>query len=439
MLKIKNERLVSFYILCFMFANLSSLSAATSGGGNSRRTQNALDEDSNLNIGIPDFPRKVGKELPTVNQNQGIKAGILKLHPSFSSSFDFDDNIELANAERSKEKQDGYFTQRPALAAEMKVGNHRFEGGYGMEIQNFLKYPEENKINHMAYGLGEFNFNDFQFIVEDNFEKTTSRLYSETSSRDHLLLNEVHVLGRYDRPKWASELGWTHNTIDHLTEDFKNSNYNEDIIAVLGGYKILPKTLLLTEFDWGNVYYGQKVRAADQTYFQILGGVRGEPTQNIELTVKAGLQNRELDAAPGLGEPTDYQGLVANADFLYRITPADSLRLGYIRTVKTSTFLNSSWYREDKMYVSYRKRLFQKWYFTPAVSWQMNEYPETATLGSETLRRSDHFVRAGASLRYQIKQWLWTGVAYNFQSRDSKFNSLDYDSNRLTVDLSLIY
>lgn len=439
-MKIKNERIAALVVLCFILANSSSLPSATAaGGGNFQRMREGLDGENNLNIGIPDFPRKVGRELPNINKNQGIKAGIFRLHPSFTSSFTYEDNVELANAERSKEKQDGYFTERPALAAEMKAGKHRFEGGYGMEIQNFLKYEEENKVNHMAYGLAEFNFNDFQILVEDNFEKSTSRLYSETSARDHLMLNEVHVMGRYDRPKWATELGWTHNTVEHITDQFKNSNYDEDIFAVLGGYKILPKTLLLAEFDLGNVYYDRKVRAADQTYFQILGGVRGEPTQNIELTVKGGVQNRKLDAVEGFGEPTDYRGLVVNADFLYRVTPTDYMRLGYLRTVKTSTFANSSWYREDKVYLSYRKRLFQKWYLTPSVSWQMNEYPESATVGSETLRRGDHFVQAGASLRYRIRQWLWTGIAYNFQSRDSKFNSLDYDSNRITADISLIY
>lgn len=441
MRKIGKKGITILLLLSFALADMFSprIPVAAAGPDGSRRMQSALDDENSLNIGIPDFPRRVGRELPEASKDLGIKAGILKLHPSFTTSFEFDDNVELADSLRTKEKQDGIFTQKPGLAAEMKLGNHRLEGGYGMEIQNFAKNPEENRINHMAYGLGEFNFNDFQLIVEDNFEKSTSRLFSETSSRDHLRLNEVHVLGRYDRPRWATELGWTHNTVDHLTEQFELNNYNEDIIGLLGGYKFLPKTLFLAEVDWGNVYYDQKTATADQTYVQLLGGVRGEPTEDLSVTVKAGFQNRQLEDVPNEGRQTDYQGLVVNSDLVYKITKSDLVRLGYVRTVKTSTFQTNSWYREDKVYLSYRKRLFAKWYLTPSISWQLNDYPEGSTVGSQTLTRTDNFLQAGLSVRYKIKDWAWTGITYNFRERNSNFNSLDYDNNRLIVDLSFIY
>ncbi len=432
MLKMRTISLFLFLITSFT-APLFAASGSDYGRFSDREEENAL------NIGIPDFPRRIRKELPETKKETGIQAGIVRLHPSFSTSFELDDNIKLGDGQREKEITDGIFTQRPGLAAEMKLGNHRVEGGYGMEIQNYAKDQEENTINHLAYGLAELNFDELTFLIEDNFEKSTNRLFSETSSRDHLRLNEVHVLARYDRPRWASEIGWTHNTVDHLTPGLDLNNYNEDILALLGGYKILPKTLLLTEFDWGTVYYDQKTASADQNYFQLLGGVRGEPRENLALTVKAGFQNRQLDDVQNEGPQTDFVGFVMNSDIVYKLTEGDTARAGYVRTVKTSTFSTSSYYREDKIYFSYNKRFFTKWYLMPQTSWQMNEYPEAAAVGSETLRRRDHFWQAGIGLRYKIQEWMWMGIAYNFRTRNSNFNSLDYDNNRMTVDLSFLY
>ena len=437
--KVGNKAFSAVLILSFMLGTLPPAAFSASKPGDYGRFRTLDDENNNLDIGIPNLTRRVNKELPEIDRKQGIKAGYLKLHPSFSTTYEFDDNVSLANSQREKELQDSIFIQRPGIAAEAKVGNHRIEGGYGMEIHNFAKFTEENKINHLAYGLGEFNFNDFRLLVEDNYERSTSRLFSETSERDRLSINEAHVLGVYDRPRWATELGWTHNTVSHVTDTFKLNNYDEDIYALLGGYKVLPKTLLLAEIDIGNVYYDKKVIAADQTYVQLLGGVRGKPTEAIDMTAKVGVQNRQLADVPGEGRQTDYQGLVVDSDVTYRITEADVVRMGYDRTVKTSTFNANSWYREDKIYFSYRKRFLSKWYLTPTISWQMNDYPEGSTIGSETLKRTDHFLQTGVGLRYKIREWAWAGIAYNFRGRDSNFNSFDYDNNRFIADLSLAY
>ena len=394
------------------------------------------DRYQGLNIGIPDFPRRLRRELPEVSKTEKIDVGPLKLHPAYTQTVEFDDNIHLSDID---EDADVIFTETPALTAEVEVGDHRFEGGYGMEIVNFVKDEEENAINHLAHLMGEFNFKDLQITVEDSFEKSTSRLFSETSARDELIINSVDVMARYDRPHWAAETGWTHNTIDHRTPEFNNNDYNEDILALLGGYKILPKTLLLAELDLGTVYYDNNASNADQDYWQILGGIRGDLTSDITVTMKGGFQNRELGDVPGQGPQTDFDGMVADADVVYRLTDSDIFRGGYVRTVKTSTFQNNSWYRQDKIYVSYRKRFLQKWYLTPQTSWQLNDYPEGSTIGTVTKKRDDHFWQAGASLRYKIREWLWTGVSYNFRLRNSDFDVLDYDSNRVVFDVSMAY
>ena len=390
-----------------------------------------------LRIGVPDLPRRVQAELPDLRPEQRIEFGILRLHPSFQTKYEYDDNIKLASDDENR-KGDSIFTQTLGIIGEVDLGDHRLEGGYGAEIVDFVKDHEENAINHMGYGQAEFSFGDLQITLKDLFEKTTSRLFEETSARDRYLINTVDTLARYDRPRWAAEIGWRLNTVAHVDPLFEVNDYNEGVMALLAGYKILPKTLLLVETDLGFVQY-DKTGNANQGYWQIFGGLRGEPTKSLTATAKIGFQDRQLGDVPGQGQQSDYAGVVADVDLLYRYSQRDSTRLSYNRTVRTSTFADNSWYRRDRIALSHSKRFLRKFVMTPILGWQFNDYPESATVGGQTKRRDDHFFQAEISLRYEIKEWLSTGAAYRFRSRQSNLNALDFENNRFIFDITLAY
>ena len=387
-----------------------------------------------LRIGVPDLPRRVQAELPKLKPEQRIEFGILRLHPSFQTSYEFDDNITLAE---SDPKSDSIFTQTLGLIGEANVGDQHFEGGYGAEIVNFVKDHEENAVNHMGYAATDLLFGDFSITLKDLFEKTTGRLFDETSARDRFFINTVDTLARYDRPRWAAETGWRHNTILH-SDAFKANDYNEDILAILAGYKVFPKTLFLVETDLGKVEY-YRAGSANQEYWQIFGGVRGEVTNRITAAAKIGFQDRQLGDVPGQGSQTDYEGIVADADISYQHSDTQSTRLTYQRTVRTSTFADNSWYRSDRIALTHSKRFLHKFVLTPLLGWQMNDYPEMATVGGETKRRDDHFFQAEIELRYEIREWLSTGIAYRYRARQSNLDALDFENNRFMVDLKLAY
>lgn len=389
-----------------------------------------------LPIGLPDFPRRVGRELPALKPEQEIKIGILKLHPSFRSSIEYDDNIRLADKD---DADDVIFTEKPGLIGELNLGDHRLEAGYGLELQKFAKEQEEDTTNHLAHGILELKFGNAQLTVTNTAEDSTGRLFNEVSARDHVFLNTLQVLGRYDRPMWAIDGGWTHNTVDHQTPIFNTGDYGEDVLAILGGYRLFPKTLALLELNGGLVNYDHNVARADHSYWQVFTGLRGELTPKLTATVKVGFQDRQLSDVAGEGPQSDFDGVVADMDLLFRPSGSDAVRFGYLRTVRTSTFQSNAWYRQDMLVVSYRKQLLRKWLLTPIGSWQFNDYPELGTGGGVTKRRDDHFVRLGVELRYEIQTWLSTGVACNFRSRNSNLDALDYENSRYRFDVTLAF
>jgi len=395
----------------------------------------AFAQEEELPIGLPDFPRRVRRELPELKPEQEIKLGVLKLHPSFRSSIEYDDNIRLSDKD---DVDDVIFTEKPGVIGELKLGDHRVEAGYGAELLTFVKERDENATNHLAHAELELNFKDLQLNVTDTLEKSTGRLFNEASARSHVFLNTVQILGRYDRPMWALEGGWTHNTVDQQTDIFNNRDYGEDVFAVLGGYKVFPKTLALMEVDVGSANYDHNNDRADHTYWQLFTGVRGELTSKVTSTAKLGFQHRQFTDISTESQ-SDADVFVADVDLTFRPSASDVIRAGYLRTLRTSTFGTNNYYEQDKISASYRKRFARKWLIAPRVSWQFNDYPNIGTSGGRTERRDDRFWQVGTELRYEVQEWLSTGMAWNFRSRNSNIDPLDYENNRFTFDVTVAF
>ncbi len=390
-----------------------------------------------LPIGTPSFSRKV--RLPRVQKREegtGIHAGPVYIHPAYTQSFEFDDNIRL---QRDDEDRDGIFRELPAVTAEIQNEKFRAAGGYGMEIVNYVDNHDENSINHFAHGIMEYQFTDLRVSVEDTFSKVQSRASNANSIRDDVASNAVQVLAKYDRPRYAVEPGWVHNTVNHDAVTLDDLDYNEDIFSLLTGYKITDLTLLLLQNDAGITYYGRKTVNSDQAYWQILGGFRGEYITNISMEAKAGFQARRADNIPTQVEQKDYNGLVADVNVSWKISERDAFSFDYIRNVRNSTFQNNSYVNVDRASVAYSKRFFEKWILTPEFAWQLNHYPHSVTVQGEDDRRNDHFWETGVSLRYQVQEWLSAGVGYYFRNRASNFSAFDYNNNRVVCDISLAY
>jgi hypothetical protein len=389
-----------------------------------------------LPVALSEFPRRVRRQLPTLTPSRQLRVGPLDLHPFFETAVEFDDNIRL---EEDDKDSDVIFTQRPGLIGELHFGDHRLEAGYGAEVLTFANEREEDTTNHLAHAIMDLNFNDLSFTLSDTMEDSTGRVFSENSTRDHVFLNTAQVLGRFDRPNWAFETAWTHNTVDHKTPTRNNSDYGEDVVSVLGGVKLGGRTLILVEPTIGLLNFDHNVDNADQTYWQLMGGLRGELTSKLTALVKLGFQDRQMSDVGGQGEIKDFENLVADVTLTFKPTTTDTINLFYVRRPVPSSFANNSWYRQDRVSLVYRKRLLRKWTLQPSIAWQMAEYPQSGTVAGVTKERRDHFISSGVGLRYDIQEWLSTGVAYNFRSRNSNLPTLDYDNNRISFDVTVAF
>lgn len=400
-------------------------------------TPNTQERRGEVAIGVPSFKRNA--RLPRVQKGKegtGINLGLLRLHPAFSQIFEFDDNIRL---QRNDKEADAIFRELPALTAELENERFRMAGGYGMEIVNFAENHEENAVNHFAHAFMEYRFTDLKVSVEDTFSKAQSRLGNANSTRDDVLSNAVQVLAKYDRPKWALEPGWTHSTVNHESESLDDYSYEEDVLSLLTGYKVTERTLVLLQNDFGMTYYHDKTANADQNWWQILSGIRGEYIENLLMEAKMGFQARRTDDIANQVNQKNWYGLVADVNLSWKISERDAFSIDYIRNARNSTFVNNSYFLVDRISMAYSKRFFEKVILTPELAWQQNRYPHSVTVLGTDGKRRDNFWEAGIELRYQAQEWLSAGIAYRFRDRASNFDNFDYGNNRVVCDISLAY
>ncbi len=389
-------------------------------------------------IGLMNFDRRAN--LPRVRKGDktvGLELGNLRVHPAYTQIFEVDDNVRL---QRDDREADMIFKELPALSAEFTRGeNFRVAGGYGMEIANYVDQTRENAINHFGHLLAEAYANNWRLVMEDTIAKEEGRFSNATSTRDELLTNSVQALVKYKSPKFSFEPGYTHHTVEHSAPNLKPFDYEEDIASVILSYSIFQKTSVLLQNDFGVVYYDDEVANADQAYWQVLTGIRGEYLTDLVTEIKVGFQGRRTDEFNGQDQQQDYHGIVADSNIAYKIGPRDAIMLDYTRAVDQSTFQNNSWYSFDKIELSYSKRLWDKIIITPKMAWQHNRYPQTAVVSGEAGMRRDHFWQPGIEFRYQWREWASAGLAYKFKSRSSSFDNFDYTNNRYLADIRLSY
>jgi len=414
-----------------------------------------------LPVSLSDYPRIIKRDLPKMQPGRGVRLGVLRLHPTFQTTAEYDDNIRLSP---SDEKEDIVFTQMPGVMGEAGFGRHRVTGGYWAEIINFADESEENAVNHIANGSVNFDLGHLGVKVTDGMENTTSRLFNEDSSRDRLFLNAAGVRARYDRPKWVFEGGVKNNRTEHRLASRDVDDRTENVASLLIGRKVASKTTLFAEGVGGHVNYDSNTSNADHRYWQASLGFAyqafsqkwDEDTDSLErdtegrsrlrATVKVGFQDRQLSDVGGQGHKADFENVVADAVLEYRPKPLESITLGYLRAPEISTFGSNEWYRTDKVTLSWKKRLLRKLYAIPRFSWQRHDYPEPSTISGVTARREDDLLQFQGELRYEPRvdpktgeAWVWAGLFYTFRNRDSDFDTLDFDNSRVGVKIGFSY
>jgi hypothetical protein len=367
-----------------------------------------------------------------------IELGPFRLLLNLDLSGEYDDNILLAPRD---EESDFIWTISPGVTIELPARRWALRLGYRADIIQYTDHDDLSTVDHTFQAAAQGNFGRLNLALVNEF-KTTEDFAGfpvpETTTRTERRENLLHAEGEYRvADRWSAGAHYDFLLVDYVESEFDELDYDEHTIGGTIFYRVAPKTSVLGEYEYQIVRYDLDAVADDRDSDSHLfwGGVKGDLTAKTSAAVKAGYQIKDYDNPAR----EDFDGLVVEAEVIWKYRDPSQLRIYGGRSNEESTFLGNNFYIANYGGVEVRH------YITPRLILRAhglvgtNEYPESVTVETETKERDDWFYEAGASLRYQIRRWLAIELAYEYLRRDSNFADFDYTNNRVIGTVLLTY
>jgi Putative beta-barrel porin 2 len=379
---------------------------------------------------------QVGRVHPAISPAAlGIRFGELRIHPAFSLTEQYESNVF-----QTPTNEQGDFSTRisPGFALHLPTGRHDFYGGYRAEFVKYATLKSQDTINHFATLGMNLDFPGGLLVNVDNvFSKSTEAPLSDVTGPVKNLQDVLRSSAEYRlAERYSIALSHTLYYINYLEQQDDFLDRVENRVGLTGFYRIFPKTDLLLEPGYGRIQYLQSSSTnRNANNYDVFAGVRSEPTARLRGLSKVGYLFREPQQVGG----KSFSGVVTLNQWGYQMTDKTSWTLTFERRPFESSFTNNDFF------ISLFGILTMNYIFSPNLSLHanlgvgLNQYPVTATLGTQTAKRNDTLFGAGAGLTYTFTRWLKVRADYHFDRRNSNFSTFDFNDNRarISIDLAL--
>jgi hypothetical protein len=229
----------------------------------------------------------------------------------------------------------------------------------------------------------------------------------------------------------------THSFLDY-EEDVALYD-SQTVSGTLGfNYKAFSRSLLFSEIYYGFTKNERNLPTMSEyptaTFLGGFIGARGNFTEKLTGTVKAGYEAREYEnAEEGTGSP------VVEASLVQRFTDRTTAALNYSRRQYESVQFARSTYQSDSISANVTQVISSDDRFRGVLqlAYVSASYESSAALATQ---RDDDLFSAGLRLTYDIKLWMRIYGGYNFEMLETTHATLaDYQVNRVTMGVQLGY
>jgi len=376
----------------------------------------------------------------------------------------YDDNIFLLGED--EEENDWIITISPGIVIEPQLrSKHRFICNYQADLRYFQDYDEEDSANHEVNADMEFDFNRWRVNLsnmyryfkdrdslsrEDVGESPTTEDFYYSYGRDRLGTDDISRVYRtqdyingivsieFNKMDilFRSSYGFEDYHSDDRIGDFKGeamtykdlerTEYEEEAEIAL---KLWPKTDLLFSAVYGAVEH-ETGKKSDSEFRDVMVGLRGKPTARIAVEMKTGYRDQEYD-----DYDDDFESLIFNGSVMYEFSSRDVLLLNFLRTTNDTIYKENAYYGASYAIVSFIHDFTGRLSGNLDFAYQVDKYPTATTEEGETKKRKDDFLSAGLGFSYRMGRNLAFDLQYEFRERDSNFDILDYENNRVSFGL----
>jgi Putative beta-barrel porin 2 len=413
-----------FFLILSVLALQFGLSAAY---GYVEPTREILPQNTTYGISNPDLPKR-----------NGAKVGDVLFHSAISTSVIFDPNIYLSPQD---EKYDIINLLEASFGLEIPFQEHKLSLEYLGQQYFFERYDINNHFDQQVRGLLELNFTDYKVTLRETYRKYETLPGLDTSGRITQDDNSMRLGVAHETDKFAFDVGYS-NIVHHYFSDnpvfgpvtFSDRDSMLHVADVSVGYKIMPKTSIVLEDDYGFASY-RSDNSPDYYFNDILVGVKGELHENLTTTLQAGWRYQYFDKSPFLYDGT-VSKFICRGGIKYAFSGKDIFDLGVQRTVNDSTYADNTYYTTDFVSLGYTHAFTEKLSSRIFGTYQRNMYPTETTEGTKTAKRVDNSCGAGVNLHYDIRRWLSAEIGYEFKEAVGNFETFSYNDNIATIKVT---
>lgn len=378
---------------------------------------------------------------PSPGYAQGnIQIGSLRVHPFVELAGEWNDNIALAPRD---EVDDFLWILSPGITFELPGRRYTLRLAYRADILRYNDQDQLDETHHTLQGEARANFpGGLGLYLSDEFKRTSDFAafpVPELTARVLRHENQFRAGADYTlRERIGLAVDYNYFFVDYRAEaQFDELDREDHQVGFTLFFRVLPKTSLLGEYQFQAIRYDldsvARDRDSDSNRFKV--GLKGDLTEKTSVLLKVGAEFKDYDNPAR----DDWDGLIVEAEAVYKYREPSQLRLFGGRANFESTF------QQNNFYVSTYAGLEMRHQIRPRLQLKVtglvgkNDYPEETSVGGETKERSDTFYDVSVALRYQIRQWLAVEAAYDHLVRDSNLGDFDYTNDRVRGTISVTF
>lgn len=306
------------------------------------------------------------------------------IHPSLAVETRYNDNIDET---KDGGRNDSIIDIQPGIKIVRRDERFPFNFGYLGHFNDYDKYPAEEYDQHDAYMSLRIVGERSDWILSDTFSRISATASVVT-----------------DRIK-AKENVFT------LGYDYK--------FQTLGP---LSDAGILLEVDRGDTEGD-----VDLYYNEFRLGIHGKPTETIELTAKAGYQNRKYDNVLY----RDYEGATGLLSLANQFSEISSLGLLLSSSIENDTYENSGYKHLHSLAATYTHKLHELIKLDLGAHIDKEEYARAD--------RDDDVIGGSIGLTYNLSRYVGIYLKHEYYTRDSDVSTRDADVNISSMGAKVIF
>jgi hypothetical protein len=391
-----------------------------------------------------------GYEEP--REAKGIRLGPFIFRPGVQVNTAYTDNANYTNTNK---KSDFIFSIDPSfsftLAKGLKLKDY-ISFGYNGDLGAYLHTGNNDYTTHNLWAdINLLQRPRTYMRLRESLTYTDNPYGSQeyvgqgvTNSRT---LNATDFVIGYNLPHdSAVELGYLNLWENYFQAAYEDYSSFANILKPTVLYSITGKTQVLAQYNIGfRHYYEQPSEfSSDYSVQETMAGIRITPSARLSGEVKFGYAwRRFVNDVNEIGVPYNNSSVpVYSANLAYAVSPKTIVNFSAYRQFLVSSDFNPVFavrqdsYTRNAFGLTFNTRLRKNLVVTLAGAYYLDQYQDSPFYPGHT----DQYYNMGIWVRHQFMRYLWGGLGYNFQKRDSQvtyYNS--YTQNNIIASVIITY